>query len=566
MRVGSSASLWRCTWQQCVLFLLRMVADMRNRSLRIACLGLLALVCLSTETVLYLSRARDQTKELYQKTVVGLRVAGDLQYATQESRRVFLYLFTTTDSAQQLQRINALRKADLSVSLLIGRSLMLKSGSREDDAIRSFDESWNDYLTIRDDIIALALQGRKTEAMELENGSALKAFDTAEYYLQQLASALNKAAATRSEQISLSFMQAILALITLTVILGVFTVMLSVNGIRYRRLFESEVRTRRRMAEQETRFRSLIENASDVIAVLGRDGEIRYLSPSIKRVLGYAPEEIMGRNAFTLVHPEDRDRMMARMKAVGADSARPLNASFRFLSKDGDWRVLEAFGRNLCDSPEVGGMVINCRDVTERHEAERRLADTNHSLEKALAVAREATELKSRFLANMSHEIRTPMNGIIGMSELLLATDLTGEQREYALAVHNSSGSLTTIINDILDISKIESGRLELESRPFSRHDVFKDAATLLEPTALEKSLDFEWRIEPAVPKRIFGDPCRFRQVVLNLLNNAIKFTPGGRISLIVTAEPTGPELTRLICTVEDTGIGIALDQLPHII
>jgi PAS domain S-box-containing protein len=539
--------------------------DKRPASLRTACFGLLALVCLSAEAVWYLSNARGQAEALYQKCVVGLSVAGDLQYATQESRRVFLYLFTTTDRAKRLERVGAIRKADLTVSLLIGRFLMLKSGRREDDAIRSFDESWNDYLNTRDDIVALTLQGRTNEAMALENGTALQTFKTAEYYIKQLESKLTRAAAEESEHVSLSFMQAIVALIALTLTLSAFTIMLAVNSIRYRRLFESEVRIRTQMAEQETRFRSLIENALDVIAILRPDGVIRYLSPSIERVLGYAPEEMIGRNAFDFVHPEERDGVVERMRRAKSGPEPPLNVSFRFLDEAGGWRVLEAFGRNLADSPEVGGVVINCRDVTERHEAEGRLADTNHSLEKALSAARDATELKSRFLANMSHEIRTPMNGIIGMSELLLTTDLTGEQREYAQAVYRSSGALTGIINDILDISKIESGRLDLENVPFGLHDVLRDIVALMGPMAIEKGLAFEWRIEPGVPNRIFGDACRFRQVVLNLLSNAIKFTPAGRVHLLATAEPAGHEAVRFSCAIEDTGIGIAPDQLCNV-
>jgi PAS domain S-box-containing protein len=538
---------------------------MRSRSFRTACFGLAALGCLSVEAVWYLSRAKDQARELYQKRVVSLGVAGDLQYATQESRRVFLYLFTTTDGAKQLERIEALRKADLRVNLLTGRSIMLNAGPREDEAIHSFDASWNDYLVTRDDIVALTLQGRRSEALAMENSSALQAFNIAEYYIQQLESALNKDAAAESEQISLSFTQAILALITLTLTLSVFMIALAVNSRRYRRLFESEVRTRKRLAEQETRFRSLIENALDVIAVLRPDGVILFLSPSSERVLGYPPDEMIGRNAFDFVHPEERDRMVARMKEARSGSARPLNVSFRFLSADGDWRVLEAYGKNLTDLPEVGGVVINCRDVTERYEAERRVEDTNRSLEKALAAAREATELKSRFLANMSHEIRTPMNGIIGMSELLLATDLSDEQREYAVAVNKSSGALTGIINDILDISRIESGRLDLENAPFGPHDVLRDIAALLGPLAAEKGLAFEWRIEPGVPRRILGDSCRFRQVVLNLVTNAIKFTEAGRVHLVATSESVDPAAVRLACAVEDTGIGIAPDQLTHI-
>jgi len=532
---------------------------------RIALLGFIAFVCLTSEVVVYLNQARQRAGELYRKNVVALSVAGDLQYATQESRRLYLYMFTTADETKQLAFIQVARHADLSVSLLTGRCIMLKLEPAEQHAIRAFDSNWNDYTVARDMVIALTLQGRRQEALELERGSALEAFDSAEFFVKKLQAELDRSARIQSEKIAESFTQAIVALITLAVILAALLIALALIGGRYRRLFESEVHVREQLALQEARFRSLIQNSLDITAVLDIHGVVRFVTPSIERALGYRPEDFVGRDLFELVHPEERELVATRMaKAVGP-FGRPAVASFRFRSRDGGWRMMEALGRNLTDSPEVGGVVMNCRDVTERHESQRLLAEANQSLEKALAAAREATALKSRFLANMSHEIRTPMNGVIGMSELLLTTHLSEEQREYALTVHESAVSLVGIVNDILDISRIESGKLELESIPFDSHAVIRNVAALLGPMAVNKGLNFESTVEPDVPRMVIGDAGRFRQVLLNLLHNAIKFTSSGSVRLRVSPGRSAGSEALILCSVEDTGEGIEADQLPYI-
>ncbi|MGZ5161740.1 MAG: c-type heme family protein [Burkholderiales bacterium] len=328
-----------------------------------------------------------------------------------------------------------------------------------------------------------------------------------------------------------------------------------------REVYSREERLRQARADvarSEAHFRSLIEHASDAVMVLDANLQVLYASPSVERVLGFAPEILVGKSPLWCVHARDEEAMKRALEATAGRPGVGPSLEFR-CACDGPAKYLEATVANMLLNPAVEGIVVNMRDVTERRHSE--------DLTREKIRAEQANQLKSRFLANMSHEIRTPMNGILGMSELLLGTELGEKQRRFAHAIHQSGESLLEIINDILDFSKIEAGKLELEVIPFDLHGLVQSVAELFTQRAQSKALALTCHIASGVPRWIEGDPGRVRQVLNNLVSNGIKFTERGEVTINVERAPQqGAEGDAVDCSllfsVADTGIGVDPDKV----
>ncbi len=317
--------------------------------------------------------------------------------------------------------------------------------------------------------------------------------------------------------------------------------------------FIEHKRAEQALQHSEAHFRALIEHASDLITTVDAQARVHYLSPSVHRVLGWQADAVVGKQLLAFVHLGDRPEVHGAIEDALSMPGVPRSFQFRVRHTNGFWRVLEAIGNAIV---EDGGeqVVINARDVTEREHAAA-------ILRQASIASEAANRAKSEFLANMSHEIRTPMNGILGMTELALNTVLTSEQRECLDMVKSSAESLLGILNDILDFSKIEAGKLELDAVEFDLEHTIDGTMKTLAIRARAKALDLAYRTAPNVPRVLVGDSGRLRQVLVNLVGNAIKFTDHGGVEVSVEKERETPDAVWLHFATCDTGIGIPADK-----
>ncbi len=304
-------------------------------------------------------------------------------------------------------------------------------------------------------------------------------------------------------------------------------------------------------ALNSARFRSLIDNAWDIIVVAEADFEVAYITPSAERVLGYLPSALQGRSITETVHPDDAEGLLDSLRSLPDGSAETVAVEARMRHRNGEWRTIAWTAANLIADPSVRGYVLNGGDVTLARRAAEDLASARDG-------ALMASKAKSDFLSTMSHEIRTPMNGVIGLTELLLETTLDPDQLELASGVKVSAENLLVIINDILDFSKIEAGKLDLEEADLDVASVADDVGRILAGAAHRKGIELLVDVHPDVPDALIGDGVRIQQVLLNLGSNAVKFTAEGEVVIRVGVLHENTERVALRFDVIDMGIGIA--------
>jgi PAS domain S-box-containing protein len=305
----------------------------------------------------------------------------------------------------------------------------------------------------------------------------------------------------------------------------------------------------------EFRYSAIFESARDVIYTINMEGAFSSLNRAFVDLTGYEKSEMVGSHFRNYIHPDDIKIAFKNFDTLSKGGYPPVH-ELRVLTKSGEYRYAEITSVPLKDEHNVIGAIGIARDVTLRKQTELELI-------RAKNVAEQSKKYQEQFLANITHEIRTPMNAIMGMSQLLLQSTLNPNQHEFVDAIKLSAENLLVIINDILDLSKIQAGKMTLEKKTFHLDDFINGLFSTLKYKAEEKSLQFEKHIDSSIHKYLLGDKTRLNQVLLNILSNAIKFTDKGFVKLDVKeGVSSSTTKTQLIFEISDTGIGIAQDKL----
>lgn len=297
-------------------------------------------------------------------------------------------------------------------------------------------------------------------------------------------------------------------------------------------------------------YKAVVEDGSDIIFIIDYDGKIRYHNSSVKDTLGYTAKSLIGKNLLDFLLPSSHhefNSIFAKIKRKRYHKA----AEFQFLCKDGSYKYLELNSINLKQNEKIDGLILDCRDITQR----KKDAEELHRAQKA----------KEQFLANISHEIRTPINGIAGMATLLGQRPNENDQAIYLNAIKSAADNLKVIINDILDLASIESGKLKFEQIGFNINDLLQSLIVTFNHQAQAKKINLSYELEEGASHIFLGDPVRLTQILTNLISNAIKFTPSGYVKVKCGLTKREKKNYYLKFEVTDSGIGIPKDKLATI-
>lgn len=324
--------------------------------------------------------------------------------------------------------------------------------------------------------------------------------------------------------------------------------------------------TPQKKAEQQTaQLAAIVTSSTDAIISKSIDGTINVWNKSAEKIFGYTAAEAIGQNVSILIPPGLENEEKSLMEKVKNGEVIEQYETLR-KRKDGKQINVSFSVSPIRDSSgKITGISKIVREVTEQKRFEKELIEAKRNAEREKKIAEEAMEAKQQFLSNMSHEIRTPLNAIIGFTKVVLKTNLDEKQKEYLNAIKVSGDALIVLINDILDLAKVEAGKMSFEEIPFKLYDSISSMLHLFETKLLKKKIELVKYYDENIPEVLLGDAVRLHQIILNLVSNAIKFTSQGKITVSVKLKHEDAENTTVEFLVEDTGIGIAEDKLDTI-
>ncbi|MFC3415031.1 PAS domain S-box protein [Algoriphagus hitonicola] len=318
----------------------------------------------------------------------------------------------------------------------------------------------------------------------------------------------------------------------------------------------SEYEAKANLKRSEEKYRTLVEESTEIIFSLSETFILDYVSPNVSQFLGYETAEVLGKSIFEYLNPEDLDLFQSMLSESRDFLAENQFLEFRLRHKDGTYRIFNSNGKMILDkSSDTRYYTGIARDISKLKEAQRELL-------LAKEMAEMASQAKSQFLSIMSHEIRTPMNAVIGLAHFLMEEDPRPDQLENLKTLQFSAENLMALINDILDFNKIESGKVELESIPFDLKNLIQRIIHSHSFQAHEKPIEILTEFDEAIPELVIGDSIRIGQVVNNLVSNAIKFTERGQVKVCLKVANKESEKIRILFRFEDTGIGIPEDKV----
>jgi PAS domain S-box-containing protein len=498
-----------------------------------------------------LSRSQQASHRSYAEAVRGLDLIGDLQYQAQEARRTLLYALATTDSNLQVEYADQSRAAEALVARHLEEYRSLVTQAEETANAQNLASDWAKYLAVRDELIAAMLEGDPKAAIELDLQKGVPAFNTLRADLELTKQRFKINADRLLKDVDDSFQRSRLRMVLMLGMLAFLGALSTLNA----RLRKKSAEAGAALEASEQNFRQIFEEAPVGMAVIGLDEIFIQANRAFCEMVGYTAQELTSRTPLEITYPDDIPLSKKLAQAMLNGTAHSA-VEKRYVRKNGDVIWVTRTGCMIRDEMGVPRhFLIMVEDITERK-------NSAVALQKAKEEAERANNAKSEFLSRMSHELRTPLNAILGFGQLLERQNPTETQRTRLDHILRGGRHLLDLINEVLDISRIETGRLQFSLEAVCAAEALTEAVDLLRPLATERSIELVVPAELDKTAHVLADRQRFKQVLLNLLTNAVKYNqPGG--SVTVACNLSAEEKMRL--TVSDTGVGISADKLPRL-